>query len=305
MCAGHVLLASRGQVGQLEGSVRAKQDELDATRREISIIESSYRRQLSSLEARPPVTIERTDPRVVADLAREQGRAAHLATQLSAAEASVQSLTTQLAALDRGWSEKHAALQRRLDDAEGTARSAGTLCADLEALARLLDPHHDEAALPSAAGMLGRAAGWLAVIDRRARALVRDCARLRDERKTLAVDKEYLATELQSKVEQVRRLSALHQEEKTLLLDRIEQEQRVVRRLQGVSERHFHETTSVLARSEAAHKDRHAAEPALSRPLLSEEGERLLSESMLAGGKIRSRDASSDASSRRRRGRDD
>ena len=291
---------ANGQVQQLEGVVRSKQDEIDATRREVHIIEESYRRQLASMETRmvppPPITIERADPRVVSELAAEQGKSAHLASQLSVLQEKLQSLTRQQ-------QDEHA-LQRRLDQAlddvehlqaetSGARKQTAELtvaCADFEALCNEINAQTTGAdpvlPVPSRDPLI-RLGQYATFLQGRMRHLVRERARLKEEIKTLGVDKTYLTTELQNKQDQVRRLSLLHQEEKALLLDRIEEEQRIVRRLQGVNERHFQETSSLLSRSAARRLDTNNDQSQGNQRLYSDEGEQLLSESMLAGGSSR------------------
>ena len=112
---------------------------------------------MASYHPPPPITIERSDPRLISDLANEQGKNAQLTHQVMVLQAQIQTLSSQYSSsvtevddlkrviqrnrdlsvaqehsqlqhLESSWSDKCEALERRLDAAQGQiARLEGEL----------------------------------------------------------------------------------------------------------------------------------------------------------------------------------
>eukprot|EP00042_Codosiga_hollandica_P024783 m.106175 g.106175 ORF g.106175 m.106175 type:complete len:598 (+) comp51674_c0_seq1:18-1811(+) len=180
-------------------------------------------------------------------LAKAKSKAEHLSEDVTERE---ESLRSQMQHLDSTWSQKTLTLEADLEAARNRIASldlelqsatspsklnglreseVSALCADLEALCEEL-----VASLPASAGsyvpsapadLRVRLNHYLSFIQTKVRLLVRERNKLRESIKAADIDRGYLASELENKNEQVRRLTALHQEERAALLQQVQQAQ--------------------------------------------------------------------------------
>ena len=103
-----------------------------------------------------------------------------------------------------------------------TDRDLDALCVDLESMCEEL-----RAATPGTESYVPAVSGdyrvrlnhYLTFIQARSRSLVRERAKFKEALRGVEVDKQYLATELQNKHDQLRRLTQLHAAEKATLLN--------------------------------------------------------------------------------------
>ena len=160
-----------------------------------------------------------------------------LATEAEAFEVRERQFHQQLYDMDAGWQERERAWDERLGQAQVrvtkleaemhkfgglTDKDLDALCVDLESMCEELRSATPgtESYVPAVSGDFRvRLNHYLTFIQARTRSLVRERAKFKEALRGIEVDKQYLATELQNKHDQLRRLTQLHAAEKASLLN--------------------------------------------------------------------------------------